>query len=136
MPIDYLPASSVKRMSWRLGAAIVSCAVLAACQAPEAEAVEDPNYVNVTIAEGSLTGSYNPASFDEEIARQALAASCTGGEVATYQEGPGEDGLVNFAATCVGGTSQPDGTYSFQRRATRPATIEEAAMAEEAVTGM
>ena len=65
-----------------------------------------------------------------------MAANCTGGQVATYEESPGEDGLVNFSATCVGGTNQPEGTYSFQRAATRPATAEEAAMAEEAVNGM
>jgi hypothetical protein len=136
MPINHLPEYLTTRIPQGLGVALASCAVLAACQTPAEEAVRDPNHLTVTIEAGNLSGAYNPASFDEEIVRQALAANCSGGQVATYAETIGGDGLTNFTATCVGGTSQPDGTYTFQRAATRPATPEEAARAEEAVSGM
>lgn len=137
MLIDNLPATLSKRLLQGLGVAAIASALLAGCQrVEEEEAVVDPNHLTVTIEGGALSGAYNPASFNEEIVRQALAANCTGGQVATYAETVGSDGLTSFTATCKDGTSQADGTYTFQRAVTRPATAEEAAAAQEAVAGL
>ncbi|MTH76218.1 hypothetical protein [Paracoccus aestuariivivens] len=105
----------------KLGAALASCALLAACATPEEKSVANPNHLTVTVADGNLTGSYNPAGFDSETVQQVLGNSCVGGKVATYSEAPGEDGLTSFTATCVGGTKETSGTVTLQRAVTEPA---------------
>lgn len=112
------------RRAAALGIVLGATAVLAACATPEEKAVADPNHLTVTIADGNLTGQYNPASFDEQIVRQALGNNCNGGKVATYSETAGEDGLTAFAATCDGGTKEASGTMTYQRATTLPAAVE------------
>ncbi|MFG6079472.1 hypothetical protein ACEUZ9_003903 [Paracoccus litorisediminis] len=111
---------------------IVAIALLAGCASTEEKTVANPDHLTVNIADGNLTGVYNPASFNAETVKQSLGLNCNGGKVATYSEAPGDDGLMAFTATCDGGTKQATGTVTYQRKATTPATPTEAASAEVA----
>ena len=108
---------------------VVAMALLAGCASTEEKTVANPDHLTVNIADGNLTGVYNPASFNAETVKQSLGLNCNGGKVATYSEAPGEDGLMAFTATCDGGTKQATGTATYQRKATTPATPAEAASA-------
>ncbi|WP_311760037.1 hypothetical protein [Paracoccus broussonetiae] len=104
-----------------MGLALLSCAMLAACATTEEKTEANPDHLVVNVADGNLTGSFNPAGFDDEVVKQALAANCVGGKVATYSSTPADDGLTSFTATCDGGTKQATGTFTYQRASTAPA---------------
>ena len=68
---------------------IVAIALLAGCASTEEKTVANPDHLTVNIADGNLTGVYNPASFNAETVKQSLGLNCNGGKVATYSEAPG-----------------------------------------------
>jgi len=121
MQIKHMTGNVPNRLNMGLGIALVSCALLAACESTQEKAVSDPDHLTVTVADGKLMGQYNPAGFDQEVVRQSLAANCIGGKVATYEEAVGVDGLVAFTATCVDGTTEASGTFTYRRLSTAPA---------------
>jgi len=121
MQIKHMTGNVPNHLSRGLGIALISCALLAACESTQEKAVSDPDHLTVTVAGGKLMGQYNPAGFDAQIVRQSLAANCIGGQVATYEEAAGVDGLVAFTATCVQGTTQDSGTFTYRRLSTAPA---------------
>lgn len=106
--------SSIAARGRVIAAFAVTSVALGACGSSADLAQSNPNHFTVKIAEGRLSGQYNPAGFSTAEVRRLLASNCTGKQLSGYSETPG-DGLVTFAATCKGGTSAHGGNMEFER---------------------
>lgn len=89
---------------------------LSACGSSASISKSDPNFFSARMKNGKLTGSYNPAGFDQAKVRALLGANCSSGKLASYGETAAE-GLTAFTATCRGGMSAAGGHLEFEKDA-------------------
>ena len=85
--------------------------ILAACGDP---AVSNPDYFSYQFRGGQLNGSYNPTGYDANRVQGFIQSECVDKKLASYDETPASNGLVDFTATCAGGTINPSGNASIQ----------------------
>ncbi len=109
---------------WRIAAAFFVAVGLSACGSASDISVRNPNFVGVSLKDGVLFGSYNPAGFDAQLIQNQIKSLCTDKALGGYSERPGEQGLVAFSATCADGTTfrrafmeierMPNGNFSVE----------------------
>ena len=77
--------------------------------------MNNPNFFSYSINDGQLSGRYNPEGYSAERIQNLLRGDCEEKKLATYNETPPDgQGLVAFAAVCVGGTTSGNGSVSIQ----------------------
>ena len=99
-------------------------AALAACSSAADITARNANFVGVRVADGVLSGLYNPTVYNEDIMRTQLSSLCNGRQLGAYEQAPAEQNLVAFKSTCQDGTAfnrafaeierLDNGNYSFQ----------------------
>ncbi len=99
----------------RLAVAMIVVAGLGACSSASDISARNPDYVGVSLNDGVLSGSYNPAGFDGGLIQNQIKSLCVDQALGGYAEKSSESGLVAFSANCATGTSFRRAFMEIQR---------------------
>ncbi len=86
-------------------AAAIIVAGVSACGSASDISARNANYVGVSLKDGVLSGTYNPAGYDSGLIQNQIRTLCVDKALAGYAEKLSGTGLVAFSASCASGTA-------------------------------